>query len=181
MRRLAHAGMSQWAVRAEERVGRELKEQEPHVRSRKKKTLKWWCVFGLVEVRERIWCSDARSYRRLLPERLGVSSRGRSRRLDRVLPDFGCEHSFVRAAQSLQEHYGFELGASAVRAATLKHAQRARVQLQASYREPFRALPAQGAPQVIAETDGTMICTVVAGKRKGQSPRERKGRGVCGA
>ena len=37
MRRLGHAGMSQWALRAEERVGRELKEQEPDVRSRKKK------------------------------------------------------------------------------------------------------------------------------------------------
>jgi len=37
MRRLGHAGMSQWAVRAEERVSRELKSQEPQVRSRKKK------------------------------------------------------------------------------------------------------------------------------------------------
>jgi inosine/xanthosine triphosphate pyrophosphatase family protein len=37
MRRLGHAGMNQWAVRAEERVSRELKSQEPHARSRKKK------------------------------------------------------------------------------------------------------------------------------------------------
>jgi hypothetical protein len=37
MRRLGHAGMSQWAVRAEERVGQELKSQGPQVRSRKKK------------------------------------------------------------------------------------------------------------------------------------------------
>lgn len=125
-------------------------------------------------VRERIWCTDAKGYLRLLPERLGVSSRGRSRRLDRVLTDFGCEHSFVRAAESVREHYGFALGASAVRASTLEHAQRARVQLQAGYREPFRALPAEGAPQVIAETDGTMICTVVAGKRNGKRPREWK-------
>ena len=36
-RRLGHAGMSQWAVRAEERVSRELKSQGPPVRSRKKK------------------------------------------------------------------------------------------------------------------------------------------------
>jgi hypothetical protein len=128
----------------------------------------------LVEVRERIWAVGETRYVRLLPERLGVSARGRSRRLDRVLTDFGCEHSFVRAAESLQEHYGFALGASAVRTATLKHAQRARAQLQSGYRESFRALPAVGAPQVIAETDGTMICTVVAGKRKGKRPREWK-------
>lgn len=37
MRRLGHAGMSQWAVRAEERVSQELKSQGPQVRSRKKK------------------------------------------------------------------------------------------------------------------------------------------------
>lgn len=37
MRRLGHAGMSQWAVRAEERVSQELQSQERQVRSRKKK------------------------------------------------------------------------------------------------------------------------------------------------
>ncbi len=37
MRRLGHAGMSQWAVRAEARVSQELKSQEPQVRRRKKK------------------------------------------------------------------------------------------------------------------------------------------------
>jgi hypothetical protein len=88
-----------------------------------------------------------------------------------VLTDFGCEHSFARATQSVQEHYGFELGASAVRTATFKHAQRAREQLAAGYRESFRILPAVGAAQVIAEADGTMICTVEPGSRKGKRPR----------
>jgi hypothetical protein len=37
MRRLGHAGMSQWATRAEEHVGRAFKQQEPQARSRKKK------------------------------------------------------------------------------------------------------------------------------------------------
>ena len=37
LRCLGQAGMSQWAVRAEERVSQELKTQEPQVRSRKKK------------------------------------------------------------------------------------------------------------------------------------------------
>ncbi len=48
------------------------------------------------------------------------------------------------------------MGASAVRTATLKHTQRAREGLQAEYRQPFRVLPAVGAEQVIAETDGTL-------------------------
>ena len=171
LRRLGQTGMKQWAVGAEARSSQAFKEQEPQARSRKKKTLKWWCVFGLVEVRERIWRTPSQSYVRILPEQLGVTPRGRSHQLDRVLTDFGCEHSFLRAAESVQEHYGFALGASAIRAATLEHAQRARVQLQAGYAEPFRVLPATGAPQVIAQTDGTMICTVGPGKRKGSRPR----------
>jgi hypothetical protein len=37
MRRLGNVTLSQWAVRAEERVSTELKSQDPTVRSRKKK------------------------------------------------------------------------------------------------------------------------------------------------
>src|SRR5882672_10283695 len=149
-------------------------EPGPHGAESKKKTLKWWCVFGLVEVGERIWCSPTKSYVRALPQRLGVTPRGRSGRLDRVLTDFGCEHSFARAAESVREHYGIELGASAVRTATLEHAQRARERLRQEYQQPFRVLPAVGAEHVIAEADGTMICTVEAGPRKGKRPREWK-------
>jgi hypothetical protein len=127
-----------------------------------------------VEVRERIWCSPTQSYLRPLPKRLGVTPRGRSRRLERVLTDFGCEHSFTRAAQSVLEHYGFEIGASAVRTATLAHARRAQEQLQEQYQEPFRVLPALGEDHVIAEADGTMICTVEPGPRKGKRPRHWK-------
>jgi hypothetical protein len=91
-----------------------------------------------------------------------------------VLTDFGCEHSFARAAESVQEHYGFEIGASAVRRATLEHAQRARARLQEGYQQSFRVLPAVGAGHVIAEADGTMICTVEPGQRKGKRSREWK-------
>jgi hypothetical protein len=125
-------------------------------------------------VRDRIWRSQNQNYLRPLPERLGVTPRGRSRRLDRVLTDFGSEHSFARAAGSVVEHYGFEIGVSAVRTATLEHAQRAREKLEAEYQQPFRVLPAAGAEQVIAQADGTMICTVQSGPRKGKRPREWK-------
>lgn len=37
MRQLGNSSMSQWATQAEERVSKELKEQDPSVRSRKKK------------------------------------------------------------------------------------------------------------------------------------------------
>lgn len=127
-----------------------------------------------MEVRESIWASHNCPYLRPLLKRLGVTPRGRSRRLQRVLTDFGCEHSFVRAAQSVREHYGFEVGPTAVRSATLYHAQRARAQLEQQYQEPFRVLPSNGADYVIAEADGTMICTVEMGARQGKRPRQWK-------
>ena len=131
-------------------------------------------MFGLVSVQDRVWRSRSRNYLRPLPARLGVSSGGRSRRLDRVLTDFGSEHAFARAAESVREHYGFAIDASSVRAATLIHAQRAQNQLQTEYDQPFRVLPEKGAAHVIAQADGTMICTVPPGARKGQRPREWK-------
>ena len=126
----------------------------------------------MVTVDERLWRSESKSYLRPLPARLGVTPRGRSRRLERVLTDFGCEHSFARAADSVLEHYGLEIGKSAVRDATLTHAQRAREQLAEQYAQPFRVLPALGAAHVIAEADGTMICTVEPGPRQDKRPRQ---------
>lgn len=128
----------------------------------------------MVSVADRVWRSRSSSYLRPLPARLGVTPRGRSRRLERVLSDFGCEHSFARAADSVLEHYGFAIGTSAVRDATLAHAQRARARLEEQYAESFRVLPAAGAAHVIAEADGTMICTVEPGRRKGGRPRQWK-------
>jgi hypothetical protein len=127
-----------------------------------------------VEVREAIWASGQSSYLRPLLGRLGVRPRGRSRRLQRVLTDFGCEQSFGRAAQSVREHYGFDIGATAVRGATLYHAQRAQSQLERQYAQPYRLLPPRGPDPVIAQADGTMICTVAPGTRQGKRPRDWK-------
>ena len=123
---------------------------------------------------ERVWRTEQKNYLRLLPEAIGVSPRGRSQRLQRVLTDFGSEHSFQHAAARVLEHYGFEINASAVRNATLHHAGRAEQILQKEYQEPFRLLPAMGESYVVAQTDGSMVCTVAAGRRKGKKPRDWK-------
>ena len=174
MRRLGNATMGDWASSAEKRLAAQLEQKDATARARKKKTLRWWCVFGVVSVVERVWRTREKRYLRLLPEGIGVSPRGRSIRLERVLTDFGCEHSFGSAAARVLEHYGFEIGSSAVREATLTHAQRAAKKLEQQYDEPFRMLPAMGAEHVVAEADGTMICTVAPGKRKGKRPRDWK-------
>lgn len=114
------------------------------------------------------------NYVRLLAPRIGVTARGKSRRLTRALVDFGVEESFAKASQRLREHYGFALNASAIRAATLTHAARAQARLEAKYEESFRVLPAQGAAQLVAQSDGSMVCTVQSGRRKAARPREWK-------
>jgi hypothetical protein len=127
-----------------------------------------------VSVSERVWQTSSSSYVRLLAEAIGVRPRGRSKRLERVLTDFGCEHSFKEAAARVLEHYGFEINTSAVREATLKHAHRAEQKLQEQYQQSYRALPAMGAAFVVAEADGSMVCTVAAGPREGKRPRDWK-------
>lgn len=131
-------------------------------------------MFGRVSVPERVWRTKHTKYLRVLPQAIGVNPRGRSQRLERVLTDFGSEHSFQHAAARVLEHYGFEMNVSAVRHATLHHAGRAEQILKAEYQEPFRALPAVAEPYVIAETDGSMLCTVAPGPRTGKKPREWK-------
>jgi len=107
--------------------------------------------------------------------RTAITARGKSRRLQRVLSDFGAEHSFRQCGQRLKEHYGFELNATAVRDATLQQAARAVTQLEAHYRENFRVLPKTGPEYIVAQADGTMICTVPEGRKRTQArPREWK-------
>jgi len=110
----------------------------------------------LVSLEERIWRDPAESYLRPFAAVAKVRARGKSRRLQRVLCDFGVE-----------------LNTSAVRAATLGHAARAAGQLEAHYAQSFRVLPRSGPSHVIAETDGSMICTVAPGRRR-QAPRPRE-------
>ena len=128
----------------------------------------------MIAVRDQVWTTSKKQYYRPLPGRLGIAPQGKSRRLQRVLTDFGCEHSFVNAAGRVREHYGIEVGATAVRSATLAHAIRAKAMLDTTYDEPFRILPAKGAQHIIAEADGTMICTVQPGSREDKRPRDWK-------
>jgi len=129
MRRLGNTTMGSWEASAEKRLRQQLEQKDASATDRKK-TLTWWCVFGLIRVADRVWRTSQKQYLRLLPEAIGVTARGRSLRLERVLTDFGCEHSFIHAADRVREHYGFEISASAVREATFKHAQRAQDMLE---------------------------------------------------
>lgn len=99
---------------------------------------------------------------------VGVSPRGCSRPLQRILCDFGMEHSFARAAARLQEHYGFTVGPSVVARTTLRHAAgMARAEPTLAH-----ALPAQGADWVVAEADGSFLRIVSTDRSKGADRRK---------
>lgn len=126
----------------------------------------------MIEVRESLWRSSEKSYLRVLPEALQVSSRSCSRRLQRVLCDFGMEDSFAESVQRLKEHYGFEIATSVVAKTTLKHAS----QMACDCEQNPNSLPRQGKEQIVAEADGSFLRIVRCGK--GDSPDARKNRQV---
>ena len=84
----------------------------------------------------------------------GVRHRGFSKRLQRVVVDFGAEHSFGKAAQRVQEHYGIEVPVEAVRQYTLRHG-RGINQLSAQAVAPAQTL--------VVQMDGSMIPVVERG------------------
>lgn len=86
-------------------------------------------------------------------ERAGVRPRGRSRRRQRALVDFGAEESFARAAERVREHYGLDVSAEAVRQPPLAHG----AQFSALTVTP----PKRAASTLITQLDGSMIPIVV--------------------
>jgi hypothetical protein len=101
----------------------------------------------------------------------GVRHRGYSKRLQRVVVDFGAEHSFGKAAQRVQEHYGIEVPVEAVRQYTLHHG-RSIHQLATQALAPAKTL--------VVQMDGSMIPVVEGGSgadgRKGKQLLWREAR-----
>lgn len=134
-----------------------------------KKKLHWQTRFGLIQIHEQTY-RYRRSKKLLRPFSAAaeVVCRGYSLGLQRVLTDFGADHSFAQAIAKVKEHYLIEVPASAARLYTQKHA--AHIQ----QRQPATAsLPKGGVAQVIAETDGCMIPLV---KIAAKGPKDRRKR-----
>lgn len=125
----------------------------------------------MIAVNESLWRSKSKSYLRVLPEVLKVSSRSCSLRLQRVLCDFGMEDSFADSVQRLSEHYGFEISPSTVAKITFKHA----AKMGSHYGKKPHALPAQGKGQIVAEADGSFLRIVrFDTKNKSDKRKQRK-------
>jgi len=101
----------------------------------------------------------------------GVRNRGYSQRLQRVVVDFGAEHSFAKAAERVREHYGIDVSVEAIRQQTLRHG-RSIHQLAAESLASAKSL--------IVQMDGTMIPVMEpsngADRRKGKQLLWREAR-----
>jgi hypothetical protein len=135
----------------------------------------WFTTLGAIQVEETVWRLGRRG-RRLRPfcQGFGIRHRGYSKRLQRVMTDFGAEESFQRAAQRLQEHHGITVHAEAIRRCSLHHGK------AIAATEPKRQAPAR---EIVTEMDGSLIPVVQpAGRgdrRKGKTLVWREVRVCC--
>jgi hypothetical protein len=82
-----------------------------------------------------------------------VKCRQYSLPLERRMTDFGADHSFKKAAQKIEEHYGITVPISSERSITLKHAKR----IQETEELRSEMLAKSDVDCVIAEMDGSLI------------------------
>jgi len=92
-----------------------------------------------------------------------VECRGYSQPLERAITDFGADEGFTGSSAKLKEHYGIEIGASAIRAITEKHGE-AIVRSQESQKEERELRDRPGVGVLICEIDGSMVPTVETGE-----------------
>ena len=97
--------------------------------------------------------------------------RGYSRRLQRILVDFGADDSFERAAEKAREHDNIEVPAGAVREKTLRPAQI--IQSQSITQPPIEE-PVVGVETVISQSDGTLVPLVEIRPGQGDGRKRRK-------
>ena len=103
-----------------------------------------------------------------------MEPRGTSRRLQRVLVDFGAEESFTRATQRVREHYGVDVAWGRLRRHTLAHG----AQLSVLAVPPPQAA---AAAVLVTQLDGSLIPIVTppaqgADRRKGKPLHWREAR-----
>lgn len=131
----------------------------------RKKKVKWFTTFGAVETQEQVLRVSRRG-RLVRPfcEQAGVKSHGYSRRLQRVLVDFGAESSFEKSVERVKEHYRITIPAASLRQQTLAHG-RAMVSIP-------DAKNAKAAGQIITQMDGSMIPVMEPGPEDGRKGKK---------
>lgn len=169
--------MTDWAREQQQVSLQKAQEKNPSAIRHIKKKIKWFTTYGMIEVEEQLLRLGRRGKElRPFSMQAGVRSHSYSRRLQRVLVDFGAENAFVPAARRVREHYGIEVPVSMVRACTLRHGKAIAVVAQ-------EVKPRSPASTLITEMDGSMVPIVKSGsqadKRKGKTVLWREARLCC--
>ncbi|QLH48621.1 MAG: ISKra4 family transposase [Candidatus Accumulibacter cognatus] len=119
LRQMGNEALAAWAERGVEKSVA-VARVEPDLRLAGKK-LYWHTTFGKVDVVEPLWRNGTRIERRF-STRAGISCRGSSQPLQRVMSDFGADAAFGRVPEKLKEHYGIEMPVSTIQRITEHHA-----------------------------------------------------------
>lgn len=90
----------------------------------------------------------------------GIGHGDYSKALQRALTDFGAEESFARAAVRVQEHYGIEVSAGAIRRIAYTHGK--------AIMETGEKIKSPAARQMITQMDGSMIPIMQPGSGRDQ-------------
>ena len=118
------------------------------------KKLYWHTTFGRIEVMEPLWRNDT-GIERPFSAVAGVSCRGSSLPLQRVMTDFGADDAFGPGVAKLKEHYGIAMPVSTMQRTTEHHAHCIYEQ------EVARVIgPGTAAGVFIGEMDGSMVPVV---------------------
>ncbi|MFO1434702.1 MAG: ISKra4 family transposase [Candidatus Competibacteraceae bacterium] len=166
LRQMGTEALTAWAERGVEK-SMAVAQAEPDWRPGGKKNC-WYTTFGPIAVIEPLW-RDGTGIERPFSTLAGVSCRGSSLPLPRVMTDFGADHAFGRASAKLKEHYGIEMPVRTIQRTTEQHAHQ--IYEHAAARE---MRPGTAAGMIfVGELDGAMAPVVepsseAEDKRKGK-------------
>lgn len=119
VRRLWQDALQGWAE--SQLAGAEVSADAASQMRRAGKNLCWRTTFGPIHVSETLYRFGTRTQRRFAG-RAGVSHRGCSQPLQRVVTDFGADVAFGQVVEKLREHYGVVLAAETIRCIVEGHA-----------------------------------------------------------
>ena len=117
IRQLGQEVLKDWAEKAEPEFRQQAQAGNPKlIDYGKKKLLTWRSSYGEVCVLEQCLRVGRRGVQlRPFCQRAQITPRGYSLPLQRVLADFGADHSFLKATKKVREHYGVEIPLAAAR------------------------------------------------------------------
>lgn len=135
------------------------------------KDLHWHTTFGEIRVVEQVYKRPGKRFRPF-SQSAGITCRCCSLTLQRVVTDFGADHSFGRVPEKLNEHYGISLSVSTVRNITETHAYHIHERRLQERIEEYPTV--KGRDCVIAETDGSMVPIVVTDENAEDRRKNKK-------